>query len=120
MKLLLENWREFLSEEEKEEISVEDIHNRANELEIPWDDDTEFMAWTKELTKKSHLDDLDDDERSIVYAGLPKYGQQKAFDEKVLAGADWRTLKDSGDYPLVDSMSSDVAAPYFKQKFDWL
>ena len=29
MKLLLENWREFLSEEE---ISVEDIHKRADEF----------------------------------------------------------------------------------------
>jgi len=53
MKLLLENWREFLSEEEKEEISVEDIHNRANELGIPWDNDDKFMRWTKKITDKS-------------------------------------------------------------------
>ena len=69
MKLLLENWREYLKEEK---ISVEDIHKRADELEIPWDDDAEFMVWTKELTGKSRLDDLDEDERSEVYAALKK------------------------------------------------
>jgi len=47
MKLLLENWREYLKEER---ISVEDIHNRADKLGIPWDDNTEFMSWTKDLT----------------------------------------------------------------------
>jgi len=69
MKLLLENWREFLKEEK---ISVEDIHNRADELEIPWDDDDKFMRWTKKITGKSHLDDLTDKERSKVYAALEK------------------------------------------------
>ena len=34
MKLLLENWREYLKE-----ISIKDIHKRADELGISWDDD---------------------------------------------------------------------------------
>ena len=77
MKLLLENWREFLSEEEKEEISVEDIHNRANELGIPWDNDDKFMRWTKKITDKLHLDDLTDEERTKVYVALEKRDKEE-------------------------------------------
>jgi hypothetical protein len=71
MKLLLENWREYLIE-----ISIKDIHKRADELEIPWDDDADFLSWTKELTGKSHLDDLTDKELSKVYAALEKRGKE--------------------------------------------
>ena len=67
MKLLMENWRGFLKEEK---ISVKDIHDRADELGIPWDDDVQFMNWTKEITGKSHLDDLTSEELSKVYAAL--------------------------------------------------
>ena len=73
MKLLLENWREYLKEGMK---TVEDIHNRADELGIPWDDDDKFMSWTKKLTGKSHLDDLTDKELSKVYAALEKRGKE--------------------------------------------
>ena len=77
MKFLLENWREYLTEPlDDKPISVEDIHNRASKLGIPWDDDTEFMSWTKELTGKSHLDDLTDAELSKVYAALKKRGKE--------------------------------------------
>ena len=69
MKLLLENWREFLKEEK---ISVEDIHKRADESGIPWDDDAAFMSWAKELTGKSHLDDMSSENLSKVYASLEK------------------------------------------------
>jgi phage gp16-like protein len=57
-------------------ISIEDIHNRADKLGIPWDDDEAFMRWTKKLTKKSHLDDLTDEELSTVYAELEKRGKE--------------------------------------------
>jgi len=73
MKLLFENWREYLKEEK---ISVEDIHKRADKLGIPWDDDDKFMSWTKKITDKSHLDDLTDKELSKVYAALEKRGKE--------------------------------------------
>jgi hypothetical protein len=73
MKLLLENWREYLNEER---ISVEDIHNRADKLGIPWDDNTEFMNWTEELTGKSHLDKMTNEELSIIYTALEKRGKE--------------------------------------------
>ena len=43
MKPLFEKWREYLKEKK---ISVEDIHKRAEELDIPWDGDAQFMNWT--------------------------------------------------------------------------
>ena len=73
MKLLLENWREYLKEER---ISVEDIHNRADKLGIRWDDDAKFMSWTKELTGKSHLDKMTNEELSIIYTALKKRGKE--------------------------------------------
>jgi len=73
MKLLLENWREYMKEEK---ISVKDIHNRADKLGIPWDNDDKFMRWTKKITDKSHLDDLTDEERTKVYTALEKRGKE--------------------------------------------
>ena len=73
MKLLLEKWRKHLKEEK---ISVEDIHNRADKLGIPWDNDDKFMRWTKKITDKLHLDDLTDEERAKVYAALEKRGKE--------------------------------------------
>ncbi|HHZ96447.1 MAG TPA: hypothetical protein EYN67_13050 [Flavobacteriales bacterium] len=68
MKLLLENWREYLNEDKP--ISIEDVHKRADELGIPWDDDVQFMNWTKEITGKPHLDDLTSEELFKVCAAL--------------------------------------------------
>jgi hypothetical protein len=78
MKLLLENWREYLKEEKR--ISVKDIHELADTLNISWDGDTEFMSWTKELIdpddkadiNKSHLDNLTSEELFTVYTALKK------------------------------------------------
>ena len=61
---------------EDKPVSVDDIHNRADKLGIPWDDDAEFMSWTKELTGKSHLDDLTGKELSKVYVELEKKGKE--------------------------------------------
>ena len=74
MKLLLENWRLYLKEDKP--ISIEDIHKRADELGIPWDDDVQFMNWTKEIAGKSHLDDLTSEELSKVYAALEKRAKE--------------------------------------------
>ena len=80
MKLIFENWREYLTESpEDKPVSVDDIHNRADKLGIPWDDDADFMSWTKELTGESHLDNLTDEDLSKVYASL----ESRSIEEKV-------------------------------------
>jgi len=75
---LFENWRNYLKESlEDKPASIEDIHQLADKLNIPWDDDAEFMRWTKEVTKgKSHLDKMTPEERSIIYAALKKRGKK--------------------------------------------
>ncbi len=34
------------------------IHNLADNLGIPWDNDPDFMALSKKVTGKRHLDDM--------------------------------------------------------------
>ena len=57
-------------------ISIEDVHELADTLNIPWDDNAEFMSWTKELTGKSHLDKMTNEELSIIYTALKKRGKE--------------------------------------------
>jgi len=61
---------------EDKSVSIKDVHELADTLNIPWDDNTEFMGWTKELTGKSHLDKMSREERSIVYTALKKWGKE--------------------------------------------
>ena len=78
MKPLLKNWRRYLEESsEDKSVSIKDVHELADTLNIPWDDDAEFMSWTKELTGKSHLDKMTREELSIIYAALKKRGNEK-------------------------------------------
>ena len=77
MKLLMENWRKYLKESiENKPISKEDIHRLAAKLKIPWDDDAEFMRWTKEVVEKSHLDDMTGKELKKVYKALEERGKE--------------------------------------------
>ena len=74
MKLILENWRRYLKEDKS--ISKKDIHRLADKLNIPWDDDAEFMRWTKEVVEKSHLDDMTGKELKKVYKALEERGNE--------------------------------------------
>ena len=76
MKLILENWRRYLKEFLDEPISKEDVHDLADKLNIPWDDDADFMDWTKEVVEKSHLDDMTSEELEKVYKALEERGKE--------------------------------------------
>jgi hypothetical protein len=77
MKLLFESWRKHLKESSEDKpISIKDVHERADKLNIPWDNDDEFMNWTKELTGKCHLDKMTSKEISKVYIALKKRGKE--------------------------------------------
>lgn len=43
----------------EESLSTTDVHKMADKKGVKWDMDAEFMAKTRELTGKKHLDDLD-------------------------------------------------------------
>jgi len=57
-------------------VSIKDVHELADTLNIPWDGNTEFMSWTEELTGKSHLDKMTREELSVIYAALKKRGKE--------------------------------------------
>jgi hypothetical protein len=77
MKLLFESWRKHLKESSEDKpISIKDVHDLADKLNIPWDDDVEFMDWTEELTGKRHLDKMTSKEISKVYMALKKRGKK--------------------------------------------
>ena len=46
--------------------SVQDIHDLADSKGIAWDNDPAFMALTKEVTGKEHLDDLTSEQRTAL------------------------------------------------------
>jgi hypothetical protein len=51
-------------------VTIEDVHAKADEKNIPWDDDRYFMERSKELTGKEKLDDMTPAELRKVYDDL--------------------------------------------------
>ena len=62
--------REFVGEM----LSPQRIHNLADKLGIAWDDDPDFLALTKRVTGKEHLDDLDQSQLAAMYKHLSSRG----------------------------------------------
>jgi hypothetical protein len=58
------------SPNQRARITVETIHNLADKLHLQWDDDPDFMAWTKQLTGKDKLDAMTKEELQQVYEAL--------------------------------------------------
>lgn len=56
----------------KKEVSVtpEDIHELADELGVPWDNDSDFMEFCEKLVGKGHLDDMTTNELGDVAGAL--------------------------------------------------
>lgn len=55
-----------------EVVTVDDVHNAADDLGIPWNDDKAFMAWTANLpgVMKAKLDDMTPEELQLVIDAL--------------------------------------------------
>jgi len=51
-------------------IAPKDIHEEADSVGVTWDNDPGFMAWTKKLTGKEHLDDMNQQQLSTVMKAL--------------------------------------------------
>lgn len=64
------------------ESAVTDIHKLADEKGVKWDNDAKFMAKTKELTGKEHLDDLNLAELDKVRAWLQSLNENFADGKK--------------------------------------
>lgn len=55
-------WQALAESLLRENLTPKHIHDIADRLGIPWDNDAEFLRMTKEVTGKAHLDDLDQGE----------------------------------------------------------
>jgi hypothetical protein len=75
--------REFIVEK----LTPQHIHDLADRLGIPWDDDPYFLRMTKRVTGKAHLDDLDQ-------AGLQKIKDH--LKRKTLKEGGWDTTITQG------------------------
>ena len=59
------------------DVAPEDIHRAAESRNLNWDDDAGFMAFSKRVTGKSKIDDMDAAERRNLYEKLMKLSKQK-------------------------------------------
>jgi hypothetical protein len=63
--------------------SKEEIHRLATKAGIPWDDDANFMKWSKRVTGKAHLDGMTPDQlekmKSAIEQRMTKEAQVFAY-----------------------------------------
>lgn len=80
-----------------EEVQIADIHAAAERNGIAWDNDRQFMAATKRITGKEHLDELNPEERRMVLMELEPQGIQPQEEiEYECAPTDYVHWKDFG------------------------
>jgi len=60
------------SRNKNEDLEPKDIHDLADNKNVKWDNDPDFMNKSKELTGKKHLDDMDQDELEIIKRFIAK------------------------------------------------
>ena len=64
------SWPKTFSSRKASHIAPKDIHEKADSVGVTWDNDPGFMAWTKKLTGKEHLDDMNQQQLSTVMRAL--------------------------------------------------
>ena len=69
---LIKNDLKHVANSVKESISPKDIHKLADAKGIKWDNEPSFLALTKRLTGKEHLDDLDHSQLEKVKSHINK------------------------------------------------
>tara|TARA_B100000131_G_scaffold194229_1_gene186820 strand:+ start:1090 stop:1653 length:564 start_codon:yes stop_codon:yes gene_type:complete len=79
---LAEKWqkktgKKRLPERVKTATSKEEIHRLADKKGIPWDDDPKFKTWSKKVTGKACLDDMNPSQLSRLKKALKERGMKK-------------------------------------------
>ena len=95
----------FDKKKKKAALKPEDVHHLADKLNIPWDNDPDFLEWTKSVTGKKHLDDLNQNELKSVMTAL---NEKKAFLQFTVTPAEMDLEADLALFDeLVDEMRSE-------------
>ena len=66
--------RKMIKEEVKRqlnnEVAAKDVHHAAEEVGMEWDNDENFMEFSKSVTGKEHIDDMTSEERSKLISAI--------------------------------------------------
>ena len=66
--------RKMIKEEVKRQlnnkIAAKDVHRAAEEVGMEWDNDENFMEFSKSITGKEHIDDMTSEERSKLILAI--------------------------------------------------
>ena len=55
-----------------EEVTPEEVHKAADSIGMEWDDNKEFMDFSKKVTGKEHIDDMTSKERKKLIKKILK------------------------------------------------
>lgn len=92
--------------QKKAGLQPADVHHLADKLNIPWDNDPAFLKWTKSVTGKEHLDDLNQGELKSVMKALK---QRKTAE--VVADLNPQLGWPGGTCHLVNRINEEVRNP---------
>ena len=66
--------RKMIKEEVKRQlnsnVAAKDVHHAAEEVGMEWDNDENFMTFSKSVTGKEHIDDMTSEERSKLILAI--------------------------------------------------
>jgi len=129
--------RKMIKEEVKRQlnsnVAAKDVHHAAEEVGMEWDNDENFMAFSKSVTGKEHIDDMTSEERFKLisaiktddaewYQGSDEYREVVNYSgdpvlNKILNETKGGIQGDSGmePYPTMGSEVIDTREKFFQQ-----
>ena len=78
-----------------QEVTAKDVHQAAEDADMEWDDDKNFMSLSKRITNKTHIDDMTSSERAKLISAIKT--------ESIMDDADYYT----GPEPAKQQLAKD-------------
>ena len=80
-----------------EEVTPEEVHKAADSIGMEWDDNKEFMDFSKKVTGKEHIDDMTSQERKklikkILKEGIGERSWTSEWDRMKWAAQDFKSM----------------------------
>ena len=76
-----------------QEVTAKDVHQAAEDADMEWDDDKNFMSLSKRITNKTHIDDMTSSERAKLISAIKT--------ESIMDDADYYTGPEPDNRQLV-------------------
>ena len=97
--------------QKKAGLKPADVHHLADKLNVPWDNDPAFLKWTKGVTGKEHLDDLNQGELKSVMKAL----KQRKTAEDQTADLNPQLGWPGGPCHVVERIHDEVRSPRMRE-----